>query len=131
MAEHPNVGLVRRVYEAFSNGDTATLAALFADDLAYHVPGENPLSGDYRGRDAVFALYGRVAELSDGTFKVDLHDVLADDDHAVALTSYSASRGGKRLTGAIECHVYHVTDGKITEIWQCLHDQKGFDRFWS
>lgn len=35
-----------RGYEAFSRGDMETLRELFADDIARHVPGGNPLAGD-------------------------------------------------------------------------------------
>jgi hypothetical protein len=30
------------------------LAEVFAEDVVWHTPGHNPLSGDYEGRDATF-----------------------------------------------------------------------------
>ena len=59
MAEHPNAGVIKNVYEAFAKGNMATLTDLFAENVVYHIPGANPLSGEHRGRDAVFALFGR------------------------------------------------------------------------
>jgi hypothetical protein len=53
MAEHPNVELTRRGYRAFSEGDM-TLTELIADDCVWHVGGNNVLTGDHKGREAIF-----------------------------------------------------------------------------
>ena len=130
MTEHPNVEQARRGYEAFAKGDLATLSELMADDVVWHVKGVGPLDGDYHGRDQVFGLFGRLAEETGGTFRLDVHDILANDDHTVVLANLSASRGGK----AVEVPVVNVThnrDGKITEFWAATTDpQAGLD-FWA
>ena len=51
MSEHPNVTLVKGGFAAFGQGDMVTLDALFADDLVWHTPGNNPLSGIYEGKE--------------------------------------------------------------------------------
>jgi uncharacterized protein len=83
VTEHPHEEVFKRTYEAFTAGDLEALAELFANDVVWHTPGRNPLSGDYEGRDATFASFTREFELSGGTYAVQLHDVLADDDHTV------------------------------------------------
>ncbi len=105
MAEHPNVGLFRKGYEAFAKGDMATLRELFSEDVVWHVSGNSPISGEYRGQDAVFAFFARIAELSGGTFRIDLHDVVANDEHAVALVRSTASRQGKQLDSRENAHL--------------------------
>jgi uncharacterized protein len=130
MAEHPNVELTRRGYEAFSKGDFATLTDIFADDVVWNVPGPGPLAGTYRGRDEVFALFARLAAETGGTFRLELHDVLANDDHAVALTTAFASRGGKSLEDR-ETNVFHVKNGKITEFWNATTNPEATVAFWS
>ena len=77
---HPNEALVRRGYEAFATGDMATLNELFADDIVWHVPGRSQLAGDFRGKEEVFGNFQKVAELTGGTFKLDIHALLADDE---------------------------------------------------
>ena len=37
-------------------------------------------------------------EVAEGFFHVDVHAVLADDEHGVALTVATASRGGRSMT---------------------------------
>lgn len=71
---------------------------MFADDVAWRAPGQNPLSGDYQGKDAVFALFGRLAEQTGGSFRVDVHDLLANDEHGIGLVTVTASRGDRSLT---------------------------------
>ena len=130
MAEHPNAGLLRRGYEAFDKGDMATLTEVFAADVVWHLPGTNPISGVHRGRDAVFAVFAKVGELSGGTFKIELHDVLANDEHTVALTRATGSRQAKQLN-SLDTDIYHVSNGKITEFWSLAEDQRLTDEFWS
>ena len=43
--------IVRRGYQAFSEGDMATLGSLYTDDVVQTMPGKNQLSGEYKGRD--------------------------------------------------------------------------------
>ncbi len=104
MTEHPNVELTRRGYDAFAKGDLAALSELLADDVTWHVRGVGPLSGDHLGRDEVFAFFGRLAEETAGTFRFDVHDVLANDEHSVALCTLSASRARYPwLVAALSC----------------------------
>ena len=130
MAEHPNAALLKKGYEAFAKGDMATLTQLFAEDVAWHLPGNNPLSGEHKGRDAVFAVFAKVGQISGDTFKIDLHDVVANDEHAVALQRVTGSRQGKRLD-ALNAEVYHVKNGRITEWWSFTNDPDQEDAFWS
>jgi hypothetical protein len=126
---HSNEDLLRRGYEAFSKGDMQTLDELFADDIVWHVGGRNQLSGDYRGKEDVFNLFGRWAELSGGTLSVELHDVLANDEHAVALQRGTGSREGRTIDDN-GVGVYHVRDGKVTEAWFHAGDEYASDEFW-
>jgi ketosteroid isomerase-like protein len=131
MAEHPNVGLLRRGYEAFAKGDMATLTELWSEDAVWHAgSGNSPLAGEHTGRDAVFAVFAKVAELSGGTFGIELHDVLANDEHAVALTRNTGNRQGKQLDSR-DIALYHIRNGRVTELWSFSQDQRAEDEFWS
>ena len=127
---HPNEELLRREYDAFARGDFQALDEIFDDDVVYHLPGRNPLAGEHRGKEAVFALFRRDSGDTGGTFRAELHDVLASDGHAVALNIVSGERGGKVLHGQT-VHVVHVRDGRIVEAWLFPSDQYANDEFWS
>jgi len=126
MAEHPNVTLIKDGYAAFAKGDLAVLNDLFAEDLLWHEPGRNQLAGDYRGREAVFGLFGKLMEVTEGSFHIDPHTVLADDEHAVALVVTAVSRGGRSIK-TNEAHVFHLRDGKVVEFWNASFDPYAFD----
>jgi SnoaL-like domain len=87
------------------------LAGLCVEDVSWHTPGRNPLSGHYLGREATFDSFAREFELSGGTYQVDVHDVLANDQHTVALLHASATRAGTRLDQDYLL-VFHVRVGK-------------------
>ena len=130
MTGHPHVEVFMRTYRAFTAGDMEALAELFAEDVVWHTPGRNPLSGDYQGRDVTFASFAREFDLSGGTYAVELHDVLADDDHTVALLRGTAQRDGKTLDMNYVL-VFHIGGGRITEAWELWTDQEALDEFWS
>ncbi len=126
---HPNEDLVRKGYEAFGTGDLDALAELFADDVTWHTPGRSQLAGDRKGRDEVFGQFAKIAELSGGSFKLEIHDVVANDEHAVALVTATGSRDGKSMRDN-QAHVFHISGGKVTEFWGHASDQYATDEFW-
>ena len=87
VVEHPNASLFRRGYEAFTSGDLDTLRETFSSDIVWHVGGRNRYTGDKRGIDNVLAFFVELTQITDGTFRLDVHDVLAKDEHAVALVN--------------------------------------------
>jgi ketosteroid isomerase-like protein len=126
---HPNEELVRRGYEAFLGGDLAALNDMFADDIVWHVPGHHQLAGDYRGKDEVFGNFAKVFELTGGTFQLEIHDVLANDDHVVVLARATGKIGDRTLDDK-GVQLFHVKDGKATEQWLYAGDQQAADEFW-
>jgi uncharacterized protein len=127
---HPNEELIRRAYDAFSRGDVDTLRQLFADNAVFHEPGRNPISGDHQGIDQILAFVGLLAERSGGTYRVPLHEIVANDQHAVGLHVAEAEREGRRLH-SLQTVVLHVRDGRITEAWAHHYDQHATDEFWA
>jgi len=92
-------------------------------------PAINQLSGQYDGVDATIGSFLKNFEETNGTFRVELHDVLGSDEHAVALATVSGERDGKSLSDRY-VHVVHVKDGKVSESWLFEDDQDAVDAFW-
>lgn len=131
MAQHPNVGLIRTGYEAFSRGDLETLADLFTTDVQWHEAGRRfALAGDYKGQEAVFTLFAQLMELTGGTFEVRLEECIADDRQAVAIHAVTA-RNGARTYAAREAIVFHLLEGKVTDAWHTVPDVDAYDAFWA
>ncbi|MDO8615158.1 MAG: nuclear transport factor 2 family protein [Dehalococcoidia bacterium] len=124
---HTNADTLRKAYDAFSRGDLDGIP--FADDVVFHIPGKSPMAGDYRGKAAVFGFLGQVMERTGGSFRLEVHDIAASDDHAVGLTVHSGQRGGK-AGGYNSVHVWHVKNGRLAEFFE-FPDQPAFDDFWA
>jgi hypothetical protein len=58
---HPNAQTVMSAFQAFAEGDMATMEGLFADDAIWHVAGRNKWSGDYTGPQAIVQYMSGVA----------------------------------------------------------------------
>jgi hypothetical protein len=117
MGANQNADLVRSGYEAFQKGDLAAFDDILAENCVWHVPGRGQLAGDKKGRQAVVEYYGKLGELSEGSITVELHDVLANDEHVTGLHRVSAHRGSKSYE-TTEVIVFHVQDGRVTEAWE-------------
>lgn len=124
---HLNEDLVRSAYAAFSRGDMPTVLATFDDDIVWRIGGDSKITGEYRGHSQVLDFFGSLMELTGGTFHLDVHDVLANEEHVVALVTVSASREGSSVEGLPSAHVWHVRDGRLSAFWDCSSDQVVID----
>lgn len=128
---HPNEEIVRQGYKAFGEGDMDTLRSLFAPDAVHIATGNNPLAGEYKGVDDILAYYGKLFELSDGTFTAELKSTTVEgDDKVLATHRDNAQRGGKTLDQD-ETLTFTFSDGKITRLEEKHSDQAAYDAFWS
>jgi ketosteroid isomerase-like protein len=110
--------LVRRYFEAVRTDHTLT-AALYAPEATLHYVGRHRLGGTYHGPEEIQELFRRSREAFRGTQRLELHDVVAGDDHVVALLNGSAERDAERRRWQ-RVVVFHVKDGLIAEQW--IHD---------
>ena len=78
----------------------------------------------------MFGLFGRLFELTGGTFSVEVHDLLASEGHVVALARLKGTRKDKPFSWD-EAHIWHLQDGVATEFWNALTEASDVDEFWS
>ncbi len=128
---HPNEAVIRKGYEAFSKGDIETLQnEVLTDDIVWHFPGRNPLSGDYKGISEVLGFFGQLGERSGGTFQATLEDVFANDERGVGLHHATGTREGRTLD-THEVLVFRFRGDKASEAQSYSQDQQAEDQFWS
>jgi uncharacterized protein len=130
VSEHPNAARVREGFERFSGGEPELLLSLFAPDAVWHVPGANSMSGDYRGLEQIVPFLRRTAALTDGTYRVELLWVVADDDHAVAVYRAQGQREGRPSLDIEQALLIELRDGLWADIRAQPLDQAAFDAFW-
>lgn len=129
-AAQANAALIKSAYDAFSRGDTQSVFAVFAQNILWHVPGRGPLSKDYRGHAEVGGFFEQFMGLSEGTFRIQIDQILANRERVVVLCTESASRAGRSWSSP-QVHVWTVKDGRATAFWEYEGDQQGEDEFWS
>jgi len=128
-AMHRNEQLLRKAYDAEGRGDLETYLGFLTDDFVMHIPGRSRLCGEYRGKDEMQQHLRDIRELSRGTFRIEVHDVLANDDHAVGLILAWANRDD-RVVDLRRVHVWHIRDAMLSELWIQPGDQYAFDAYW-
>jgi uncharacterized protein len=130
MGSTENAALVRRAYEAFNTADMETLNETFAESAVWHAPGHS-FGKDYMSREATFAYFGQLGEGTRGTFRANLHHMLAGEDgYVVGLQRSTGDRDGKHLDVG-NAIVFRVEDGLIAEAWEHFDDLYTWDAFWS
>jgi ketosteroid isomerase-like protein len=121
--------IVRRGYKAFGEGDMETLGSLYTPDVVQRMPGDNQLSGEHTGVDNVIGLYGRLFELSGGTFSAELKSVTTQGDKVVTVHRAKAEREGKTLD--VDHGIEFTFSGdKISRLNLTSSDQAAEDAFW-
>jgi hypothetical protein len=131
MAEHPNAARVREGFAAWNRGDFDTVREYLADDVVWHVGGDHPLSGDYRGRDAVLDYQAKVMQLTGDTLRGEPIDVLANDRHAGIFMRITGERDGKQLDVVLAQALELDEQGRWIEYWALADEQDAVDAFWS
>jgi len=126
MSDHPNVARIRAGYESFAKGDLAALDDLFAEDIRWTEPGRNQLAGTYEGRSAVYEMFGRLMEITEGSLRLEPRAVLADDENGVAVVDISA-RHGVHSFAVTNAHVFRFSGEKVTEFRETSGDQHAVD----
>jgi ketosteroid isomerase-like protein len=128
MGVSDNIETVRRFYRAGPADDDSERVPMFAPDAVWHVPGDNPVSGEYHGiAEITHTMVGRVQPLAQ--WRVDVLEVMGNADHVVGVVHVTGSRYGATIdtTGA---HVFRFNaDGQIIEAWGFTADQVRLDDF--
>jgi ketosteroid isomerase-like protein len=124
--DHPNGALIRRLLDAFATGDVDAMEAAFEEGMTWHAPGTNRFSGQFRGRAAAMQRLGQMREAGIST-RFDVHDVVANDEHAVALVHLHLEVADGRRYEQPQVQVAHVREGKIVEFWTMNQDQAVLD----
>ena len=118
------VAVVERLHDAYNRRDRAALLACLANDVVWHVEGDNPSAGVYDGRervwDAVFEpLWASPARIRDD-------ELLEHGEHVIALQRALHNFGdGERSWQAVE--VLRIAANHVAERWEFTSDRASLD----
>lgn len=130
MSDHPNVVLMRKVYDAFGVGDVQTAGSYWTQDAIHHYPGNNPLAGEHKGLAESIAFANKIFELTEGRLSMQVLEIGASENHAFALLDTRYERKGRVLEMPF-VNVARIEGGKIAEFWTYPNDVYATDEFWN
>ncbi len=118
------------MFAAFAGGDPGALLEVIAEDAVWRVPGNAPVSGDYRGRDVILELFRETRRLTEGTYSSELRWALADGQQGVAVYRARGKRLGRELD-IDQVLLITLRDGRWQEILALPTDPSAFESFWA
>lgn len=125
MQEHPNATLARAMLDAMNRGDVQALDGFTADDIVWHEIGRTE---PRRGKAALQSAFA--ASAGDYAITATLHDVVANDEHTIALVEATVTRSGRTFTYRV-AEVYHIRGGKLVERWAFSDDTAAITAFFA
>jgi len=129
MTAESNAALIRSVVEEFQRGDLAAVATHFAPDAVWELPGRGALAGEYKGPEAIVGFLARSFELSGGTLRLDVLDVLGSPGGGAHVQRVTAEHEGRRLD-CVEVIAHEIVEGRIVHTYH-RPDPYAIDAFFS
>ncbi|MEO1102914.1 MAG: nuclear transport factor 2 family protein [Pseudomonadota bacterium] len=122
---HPNIAILSR----FNEKDVKGSADVLAENVVWHFynPRVPSLHGDHHGIDGLAAFFAALAELTTGTFTVNVIDARpVGEELVVVQTRNTLTLDGQDVATDVVV-VWRFVDGKITEVWDIpsLHTLAG------
>lgn len=128
-ATHPNLDVLRRLFQAMGTGDVETISRLQTDDFTLTVAGDSAISGTFRGPEAG-QQFAHSMQLTNGQMEISPEHMLADDHVGVAFLVATARRPDGREIQQRLIHEVRFMDGKVSAIREWVWDQAADQKFW-
>lgn len=122
-----NVNLLKNLYDAFGRGDIPTVLGMMSQDIKWHEAESHPYmpSGKaFEGPDDVLNLFIKVGAEWDG-FTVHPKSFHDAGNSVIVEARYTGKykATGKSMDAQV-CHIWDVTDGKVTRFQQYVDTAK-------
>ena len=122
--------LHRRQVKFYAGGPAGPVADLLADDIVWHVVGESPLAGVYRGWEAVLQCLSSAREMSLGSLRIYPGEVIASGEVILQLLDAAVLLDGEEVSWEA-AGLYRVGTGRVREAWLVPLELAWFDRIWA
>jgi ketosteroid isomerase-like protein len=114
--------LVRQTYDAIGRGNVEAFVGLLDPDVAWTVPGRHHLAGTFTGVPALLTHLAEVAQRTQGKIGIEVVEVIAGDDRAVAIVDVELSVDGRTVQDR-QVHLFELRDGRITSVREYHGDE--------
>jgi uncharacterized protein len=126
---HPLEATIREAYAAFGRGDVDGYLQPCKQNFSFNIPGRGAIAGSWRGKEGLYELARMAMQMTGGSFREEVEDVLANDRHAVVLARHHFTRDGQSKEYKT-VHVYEIHDGQLAQCWEQPQDLLAFDEAW-
>ena len=127
---HSNEETIRAAYAAFVQGDLNGYLKYCTDNITFSVPGKGKISGTHKRNEFISPWVSGVIELTNGTFRETVNDVVANDHRGVVLATHEFERNNQKFKYDT-AHIYTIKDGKLDSFHEYPADLYYFDEAWS
>lgn len=127
---HPNAVVLEKIYQNFSAGNIPAMLAACADEITFQMAGKSKLAGKFSKANFATSFVAPMMELTGGTLKIEVHDILASDRHGIVLASdHMVLKGEKVQLRTV--HVWRFENGKPVAWYEYPRDLYAFDSIFS
>lgn len=113
--DHPNIALLKKLRPE----DISGAPEIFAEDCVWHYYNLHlpDLNGDYIGHSGLQSFFGKLATMTDGTFKVNPVSISAVGNELVVMQNVNTlTLDGDSIETDVVV-VWRIVENKITEVW--------------
>jgi uncharacterized protein len=125
---HGNESRLRELYGMFARGDLAGFLDGCTEDVAFAVPGYAWGGGTHTRDEFVPWIEATIARTG-GTFREDIIEVVANDEHGVLLLVHHFDRDGQHYEYQT-AHLVAFRDGKIARWTEHPGSMREFEAAW-
>ncbi len=126
-----NVQLIHDFFAAFGTVDRDWFQQHIDENLVWHMPGQSPISGDWKGIDGMInGIRATAMRMGNGKNGFELLEVFGNENGAMSIHRdfYTGDDNHFDLRYAI---YYRIKHGRIMELFEIPFDQYENDRFWN
>ena len=118
---HPALSVLGQL----DTNDMAASAHLFSDDAVWHYSNPNlrELQGDYVGPDGIRAFFATLAEVSQGTFRIEPVSAVPVGPELVVVQSRNTLNLADKIVTVDVVVVWRIVAGRVLEVWDIVPGQ--------
>jgi len=124
MNSSDNKRAVVNAYAAMAAGNPAPYLDLLSHDVSITMFGDHRFARTFKGKTDIYNnLFGPIREILDGTIRMNLTNVAAENDMVVVEAQGEARTKDGRNYRNTYCFVFKLANGKITESREYMDTQ--------
>ena len=121
MSANENKEIIRTMFSELGKGNAAAFLGAMSDDIKFNLIGSTKFSGTFKGKEQLTAkVLAPLGAALEGGLVIPPDNLIADGEYvAMQSRGKSTAKNGKSYNNTY-CHVFRITNGKISEVTEYL-----------